>query len=461
MSILRFPDGFLWGVSTSSYQIEGAVAEDGRGESIWDRFSHTPGKVRNGDTGAVATDHYHRWREDVAIMAELGVSAYRFSIAWPRLFPTGRGALNAAGIAFYDRLVDDLLRHGIEPLPTLYHWDLPQALDDGGGWLNRATGDWFTDYARACFERLGDRVTTWLTINEPWIVGAFGYYDGVHAPGGRDLRSSLIAEHHVLLAHGQAVRAFRGSGRDGRIGIVLNLMPTYPATDSDADGEAALLSDGYTNRWFLDPVLRRAYPRDMVELHEGIVGPLDFIQPGDLEVIGSPTDLLGVNYYSWRLIGAGQDRDLPWVVVPAPPDIPRSEGGWEIVPDRLADLLIRIRADYGDIPLVIAENGTIRNDEPRAEGRVRDVERIRFIRDHLVAAHRAIDTGVRLEGYFHWSLLDNFEWAEGYWPRFGLVHVDYRTLKRTIKDSGRYYASVIEANGLDPEDDAALEAVAG
>jgi beta-glucosidase len=288
-----------------------------------------------------------------------------------------------------------------------------------------------------------------------------GYYDGNHAPGHRDLRESLVAEHNVLLAHGKAVLAWHDIGRSGRIGIVLNLMPTYPATDRDADGEAAELSDGYTNRWFLDPVLRRQYPRDMVELFEGIVGSLDFIEAGDLDVIGSPTDLLGVNYYNWRLIGAGNDRDLPWVVVPAPPDIPRSEGGWEIVPDRLTDLLLRLRDDYGDIPLVIAENGTIRNDGPGAGGRVRDVERIRFIRDHLVAAHRAIEAGVKLEGYFHWSLLDNFEWAEGYWPRFGLVHVDFESQERTIKDSGRYYATVIETNGVDPEDETVLDVAAG
>jgi beta-glucosidase len=461
MSTLRFPDGFTWGVSTSSYQIEGAVDEDGRGESIWDRFSHTPGKIVNGDTGDVATDHYHRWREDVEIMAEIGVNAYRFSIAWPRLFPEGRGRLNPSGIAFYDRLIDALLERGIRPFPTLYHWDLPQALEDRGGWRNRSTANWFTDYARATFERFGDRVTTWFTINEPWVVGSVGHHEGRHAPGLTDLRSSLVTDHHVLLAHGQAVRAYRDLGQGGRIGIVLNLSPTYPATESDADRQAAGWFDGYLNRWFLDPVLRGEYPRDMVELFEGLAGSFDFIQAGDLDMIGSPTDLLGVNYYSWRLAGAGQDRELPWVVVPAPPDTPRSDGGWEVVPDRLTDLLVRIRDDYGDMPLVIAENGTIRNDGPGADDRVRDIERTRFIRDHLVAAHRAIEAGVKLEGYFHWSLLDNFEWAEGYWPRFGIVHVDFESQKRTIKDSGRYYASVIEANGLDPEDETLLEAVAG
>jgi beta-glucosidase len=461
VTTLRFPDGFTWGISTSAYQIEGAVAEDGRGESIWDRFSHMPGKIANGDTGDVATDHYHRWPEDVEIMAELGVDAYRFSIAWPRLFPDGRGRLNPAGIAFYDRLVDGLLERGIQPCPTLYHWDLPQALENKGGWRNRATVDWFTDYARAAYDRLGDRIGTWFTINEPWVVGSVGHHEGRHAPGLRDLRASLVADHHVLLAHGQAVRAYRDIGQSGRIGIVLNLSPTYPATDADADRQAAEWSDGFLNRWFLDPVLRGAYPRDMVELYERLVGSFDFVETGDLVLIASPTDFLGVNYYSWRLVGAGQDRELPFVAVPAPLDVPRSDGGWEIVPDRLTELLVRIRDEYGDVPLLITENGVIRNDGPTADGRVRDTGRTRFIRDHLVAAHRAIDAGVRLQGYFHWSLLDNFEWAEGYRARFGLVHVDFDTQKRTIKDSARYYASVIEANGLDPEDETVIPALAG
>ena len=461
MGRLQFPDGFTWGVATSAYQIEGAVGEDGRGESIWDRFSHTPGRIRDGESGDVAVDHYHRWREDIGIMSELGANAYRFSIAWPRLFPEGGGRLNPAGLAFYDRLVDALLEKDIRPFPTLYHWDLPQALEDRGGWRNRSTADWFTDYARTAFERLGDRITTWFTINEPWIVGDHGHFEGKHAPGMRDLRASLIVDHHVLLAHGKAVRAYRESGQDGRIGIVLNLMPTYPATDADEDREAATRSDGFTNRWFLDPLFRGRYPADMIELLEGLVGELDFIESGDLDLIGSPTDLLGVNYYNWRVIGAGQDRELPFVEVPSGPEVARSDGGWEIVPERLTDLLVRIRDDYGDIPLAVTENGVIYNDEPGADGRVRDTRRIGFIRDHLRAAHRAIEAGVKLEGYFHWSLLDNFEWAEGYWPRFGLVHVDYRTLKRTIKDSGRYYASVIEANGFDPEDESILEAVAG
>jgi beta-glucosidase len=458
MPSIQFPEGFVWGTATSSYQIEGGVNEDGRGESIWDRFSHTPGRIANGNTGDVSTDHYHRWREDVAIMAELGLHAYRFSIAWPRLFPTGRAPLNPKGLAFYDRLVDELLEAGIEPLPTLYHWDLPQALEDQGGWLNRTTADRFTDHAAACFDRLADRVATWFTFNEPWVVGAFGYHEGRHAPGKHDLRSALVAMHHALLAHGNAVRAWRGHGGEGRIGIVLSLMPTYPATDTDADAEAARLSDGYTNRWFLDPVLRGSYPTDMVEVYESLVGQLDFVKPGDLDVIGTPSDLLGVNYYTWRRVSAAEDGDLPWIVVPAGADVPRTDGGWEIVPHCLTDLLVRLRDDYGDLPLLITENGAIYNTVPGPDGRVRDQERARFIHDHLVAAHRGIERGVRLEGYLHWSLLDNFEWAEGYRARFGLVFVDFASGRRTIKDSARYYASVVTANGLDPEDERLLEA---
>jgi beta-glucosidase len=424
--------------------------EEGRGESIWDRFSHD-GRVANGDNGDVASDHFHRWREDIGIMADLGLTGYRFSIAWPRVLPDGAGAVNAPGLAFYDRLVDALLERGIAPAPTLYHWDLPVALDDAGGWLSRDTADRFAEYAAACFAALGDRVTTWFTINEPWVAATLGYRLGLHAPGHTDLAESIRASHHLLLAHGRAVEAFRGGGHKGRIGIVLSLAPTYPARDSDRDRAAVRGSDGYTNRWFLDPVLRGAYPDDMLELFGRVAGPLDYIAPGDAKVIGSPTDVLGVNYYNRRVVRAVEGGELPWSVDRASPDVPVSDGGWEIVPDCLTELLLRLRADYGDIPLLITENGAIFLDSPGPDGRVPDGGRIRFIRDHLVAAHRAIAAGVRLEGYYHWSLLDNFEWADGYRPRFGLVHVDYPSGRRIVKESGRYYASVIAANAVDPD----------
>jgi beta-glucosidase len=450
---VAFPPGFTWGVGTSSYQIEGGVGEDGRGESIWDRFSHD-GRVANGDTGDVTSDHYHRWAEDVELMARLGVGAYRFSIAWPRIQPEGSGRPNPAGIAFYDRLIDALLERGIQPAPTLYHWDLPQGLEDGGGWLGRNTVERFGEYAARCYEAFGDRVRTWFTINEPWVAATLGYRLGIHAPGYRDLRLAVTAGHHLLLAHGAAVRAFRDSGREGRIGIVLSLSPTYPATQTDADRAAAHGSDGYTNRWFLDPVLTGRYPADMLALFERLTGPLDPIRDGDAALIGEPSDLLGVNYYTRRVIAAGDSNDggLPWIVRPAAPDTPKSDTGWEITPECLYDVLTRIRDDYGSIPILITENGSTFLDQPGPDGRTPDVGRIRFLRDHLRAAHRAIDAGVPVEGYFHWSLLDNFEWAEGFRTRFGLVHVDYPTGRRLPKDSFHAYARIIAANALEPAD---------
>jgi beta-glucosidase len=451
MTFLRFPDGFLWGTGTSSYQVEGGVREGGRGESMWDRFSHTPGRVANDENADVTSDHYHRWAEDVAIMAELGLRAYRFSIAWPRIQPTGRGPSNRIGLAFYDRLIDTLLERGIRPCPTLYHWDLPQALDDQGGWLSRETVDRFAEYAAVCFDAFGDRVQTWFTINEPWVASTLGYRLGLHAPGHRDLREAVVASHHLLLAHGAGVRAFRASGRKGRIAPVLSLSPTYPETDSDADREAARGSDGYTNRWFLDPVLTGRYPDDMLALWERLVGKVEAIRDGDPALIGEPSDFLGVNFYHRRVIGAGTSNDggLPWRVVPNDPTVPSTDTRWEILPECLTDLLLRLQADYPRIPIMITENGAVFLDQPNPEGRVHDTGRIEYIRVHLAALHEAIEAGVPVEGYFYWSLLDNFEWAEGFRSRFGLVHVDYPTGRRIVKESGREYARIIRANGLE------------
>ena len=448
--MLTFPDGFLWGVGTSSYQVEGGVLEDGRGESIWDRFSHTPGRVENDDNADVTSDQFHRWREDVGIMAELGVRAYRFSFAWPRIQPDGSGALNQAGLAYYDRLIDALLVHGIEPTPTLYHWDLPQALEDRGGWLERATVERFAEFASHCYARYGDRVRTWFTINEPWVAATLGYRLGIHAPGHRDLGESVRASHHFLLGHGMAVEAFRASGREGRIGIVLSMSPTEPATDSEADRIAAVGSDGYTNRWFLDPVLHGRYPTDMLELWERLTGPLDAIRPDDAARIGTTSDLLGVNYYARRVIAAGTaDGGLPWTVERPSRDVPWTDTGWEITPASLTDLLVRLTPEVGDLPILITENGAVYLDAPRPDGRTTDVGRIAFMRSHLAAIHRAIELGAPVEGYFYWSLLDNFEWAEGFRSRFGLVHVDYPSGRRLIKDSGRAFAAIIAANGFE------------
>jgi beta-glucosidase len=443
----HFPDGFLWGASTSAYQVEGAVDEDGRVPSIWDTYSHLPGKIDGGGTGDVACDHYHRWREDLDLLAELNLNAYRFSIAWPRMH-------DPRGVAHYDRLIDGLLERGIEPVVTLYHWDLPQSLEDGDGWRSRDTVERFAELARTCFEAYGDRVPFWLTINEPWIVGLLGYLHGLHAPGYKDdLRGEATVFHHLLLAHGRAVQEFRASGAQGRIGLAPNLCPHYPASDDPADAEASRASDGYVNRWFLDPVFRGVYPQDQLERYEALLGPLDFVHDGDLETIAQPTDYLGVNYYAPRVIEAVPgDTPWPWrVIVPQGVEttggftdgVARSEAGTPIVPAGLTDLLVRLRDDYGDVPILITENGAVFG-EP-----LHDERRVRFIHDHLAALLDAIDRGVPVLGYCHWSLMDNFEWKLGYAQRFGLVHVDYETLERTPKDSARYYAGIAARNGLE------------
>jgi beta-glucosidase len=454
-----FPESFRWGVSTSAYQIEGAVNEDGRGPSIWDTYSHTPGKIDGGGNGDVACDHYHRWREDLDLIASLGVNTYRFSLAWPRIYPVGSGPVEQRGLDHYDRLIDGLLERGIEPVPTLYHWDLPQALEDTGGWRNRDTAERFAEYAATCFDAYGDRVRTWLTINEPWIIGLLGYLHGLHAPGySDDVLGEVTVFHHLLLAHGRAVQVFREHGSGGRIGPAPNFAPHYPANDDPADVEASWASDGYVNRWFLDPIFRGAYPEDMRARYEELLGPLDFIREGDLETIAQPIDLLGVNYYAPRVMEAVPgDKPWPWrVIVPEgvkttggfTGGVASTEAGTPIVPSGLTDLLVRLHRDYGGVPLLITENGAVFGDEPGADGRVRDVRRVEFIHDHLAAVLDALDQGANVIGYCHWSLMDNFEWKLGYGQRFGIVHVDYDTLARTVKDSGRYYARLAAANAL-------------
>ncbi|MCG0237735.1 MAG: GH1 family beta-glucosidase [Firmicutes bacterium] len=443
---VRFPENFLWGAATAAYQIEGAVREDGRGESIWDRFAHTPGKTYQGQTGDVACDHYHRWEEDVALMRELGLRGYRFSIAWPRIFPEGAGKPNPKGVDFYRRLVEALRGAGITPVATLYHWDLPQALQDRGGWPNRETAYRFAEYARYLFETLGDAIPLWITLNEPWCAAFYGHLTGEHAPGIRDWRAALAAAHHLLLGHGLAVRAFREVGVRAQIGITLLCTHFAPATDAPEDRAADMRYDGFVNRWFLDPVFLGTYPADMVRLYGDLLPP-DLIQPGDLEIIATPVDFLGVNYY-YRSRVAHDEGAGPLRARVVPPTGPVTDMGWEIYPQGLEVLLCRLHQTYGNIPIYITESGMAARDEVGPDGQVHDQERIDYLRAHFRAAHRAMAAGVDLRGYFVWTLMDNFEWAYGYSKRFGLVYVDYDTQRRIPKDSAWWLREVIRTGEM-------------
>ncbi len=440
-----FPDGFTWGVATSSYQIEGAVREGGRGESIWDRFSHTPGRVANGETGDIACDHYHRYREDVQLMRELNVGAYRFSVAWPRILPTGTGAVNEAGLDFYERLVEEVLEAGLDPYLTLYHWDLPQVLDDGGGWLNRRTVDAFENYTDVLTRRLGDRVRNWITINEPWVVAFLGYGIGIHAPGHRSMTEALQVAHHVLLAHGQAMPVIRSNVRDARAGITLNLNHSYAMDpDREADQQAAYNTDIVANRWFLDPVFGKGYPDEL----RGILGADEpTILDGDLASIAAPTDFLGINFYMPGYASATRQSALGEILHPDP-NVERTAMGWPVEPRALTDLLRRVSSEYGPEAIYITENGAAFDGDRVLSGRVSDPRRTAYFEGHLGAVSDAIAAGSPVQGYFAWSMLDNFEWAEGYNKRFGIVYTDFATQERTIKDSGRYFAQVAETNRL-------------
>lgn len=443
----RFPADFLWGAATSAYQIEGSPTADGAGRSIWHRFSHTPGKTWLDQTGDVACDHYVRYREDVALMKEIGLNAYRFSIAWGRIYPAGTGKVNQKGLDFYSRLVDELLRNGIRPNATLYHWDLPEALDDRGGWLNPDIADWFGDYAGTMFDALGDRVHMWATLNEPWVVTDGGYLHGGLAPGHANLFEAPIATHNLLRSHGTAVQRFRGSGaaKASRIGIVVNLEPKHPETDSPENVAATKRSDAYMNRQYLDPVFLGRYPAEMKE----IFGDAWPDRPDtDMRLISQPIDFLGINYYTRKVERFHRDG-LPLRTKHVPqPHAWTTQTDWEVYAPALTTLLLGVKESYGDIPLFICENGAAFADPPKPiDGKVEDPQRVEYYRRHLRAAHDAIRGGVDLRGYFAWSLLDNYEWSGGYSKRFGLVHVDYETQARTIKSSGRYYASVIASNG--------------
>lgn len=443
---LTFPPGFLWGAATAAYQIEGAWNEDGRGPSIWDTFSHTPGKIHNNDTGDVADDHYHRWNKDIELMKTIGLDAYRFSISWPRVLPAGKGVVNPLGLDFYDRLVDGLLASNIQPWVTLYHWDLPQALQDEGGWANRQTAEYYAEYASIVAQRLGDRVHHWITQNEPYVTAFLGHYTGVHAPGIRNLQTALQATHHLHLSHGLGVQAIRSTcSQPVQVGVTLNLHSIHPASQSEADVQAAYRFDGIQNRLFLDPVLRGSYPQDLVDFF-GPIFPAP--QPGDLEIIHTPIDFLGINNY-FRIVIQADPENLEtglreiWLTGREYTEM------WEIYPPGIYEVLSRVWNDYHPAKIYITENGCAITDGVDADGRVRDFRRTRYLRDHLFQCYRAVGDGVPLAGYFVWSLLDNFEWAYGYAKRFGITYVDYATQKRTLKDSGLWYSQVARANGFD------------
>ncbi|PJE95432.1 beta-glucosidase [Streptomyces carminius] len=461
-----FPPDFVWGTATAAYQIEGAANEDGRTPSIWDTYSRTPGKVRNGDTGDIACDHYHLWRDDLAIMSELGVGAYRFSVSWPRVQPGGSGPASAKGLDFYSRLVDGLLERGIRPVATLYHWDLPQELEDAGGWPERATAERFAEYASLVAGALGDRVKTWTTLNEPWCSAFLGYSSGVHAPGRTDQAAALRAVHHLNLAHGLGTQALRAVlPADAQTSVTLNLHHVRSLTDNPEDLDAARRIDGVANRVFTGPMLRGEYPEDVLR-DTAHLTDWSFVREGDTEAIHQPIDFLGVNYYSPTLVSAasgpgshgddghGVSEHSPW---PGADDVafhstpgPRTAMGWTVDPDGMYELLCRVRDDFPGTPVMITENGAAFDDYVNPEGRVVDPERISYLHGHLSAVHRAVQDGADVRGYFLWSLLDNFEWGYGYSKRFGAVYVDYATRRRIPKESARWYAGVVRDNAVPP-----------
>jgi beta-glucosidase len=461
-----FPDGFVWGAATAAYQIEGAATQGGRGPSIWDTFSHTPGRTMNGDTGDVAADHYHRWAEDVGHIAALGLGAYRFSVSWPRVQQGGAGPLNRAGIDFYSRLVDRLLEAGVRPVATMYHWDLPQELEDAGGWPARDTALRFADYAAAVVGAFGDRVHTWTTLNEPWCSAYLGYASGVHAPGRTGPAAALAAVHHLNLAHGLAGRVVREQAPGAQLSVTLNLHVVRPDSDSDADRDAARRIDALANRAFLGPMLDGCYPADLLADTAGVTD-WSFVADGDEKAAAVPLDVLGVNYYStgrvrtWDGVsprsaadGHGSSAHTPWVAADdvdfLPQPGPHTAMGWNIAPGGLTELLLRLNREYPDLRLMVTENGAAFDDVVSHDGAVHDERRVDYLRRHVDAVGTAIDQGADVRGYFVWSLLDNFEWGYGYDRRFGIIRVDYDTLARTWKDSAHWYRRLATTNRLEP-----------
>jgi len=452
MNKIIFPDGFIWGAATASYQIEGAWNEDGKGESIWDIASHTPGKIKNGDKGDIACDHYHRYKEDVQLMKKLGLNAYRFSISWPRIFPSGTGKVNQKGLLFYDKLINELLANEIEPVVTLYHWDLPVSLQKIGGWESLEVVEAYVDYATCIFNHFGDRVKMWITFNEPMVFTLGFYAEGFF--GERNVRGGIMATQYVNVAHAKAVEAYRLSPySDGKIGITLDLSPVYPKTDSSLDKMAVTIVDGVTNRLFLDPVLKASYPRDILRIFKDIFN-LPPIPKEDLQLLkNNPIDFLGINNYFCERVHAEKPGDL--IDIEALLKKEKIEGreysemGWEVYPEGLYDLLMRVDKDYNHPIIYITENGMACKDDKIINGIVQDDDRLSYLKRYFAAAHQAIRDGVNLKGYFVWSLMDNFEWLEGYSKRFGLIRIDYKTQERIWKKSAHWYRNVIAENGFD------------
>ncbi len=446
MSRLVFPEGFIWGTATAAYQIEGGYNEDGKGESIWDRYTHTPGMILNNDTGDIACDHYHLFENDVRLLKELGVKSYRFSIAWTRIFPDGKGKPNKKGMDFYKKLVKLLVDNGIKPTVTLYHWDLPQKLQDIGGWANREVVELYEQYARYVIKELGDMVAFWITFNEPWVTSFIGYWYGGHPPAITDLSLALQAAHNIMLAHGRVVRAFREMGMKGEIGISLNLNPVYPASEDIKDSIAAKRYSDFQNGWFLDPILKGEYPSELLELFSNIA-TLPSINSDDMDIIHTPIDFLGVNNYSFSSIVYDSEK-IPFELTFAETGKAKTDTGWEIYPEGIYDLLLYLHKEYNGIKMLITENGAAFKDSIDEDGKVNDDDRLNYLNSHISQVHQAIEDGANLAGYYLWSFIDNFEWKVGYSKRFGVVYVDYETQKRTIKKSGYWYKKVIENNGI-------------
>jgi beta-glucosidase len=442
----KFKKDFLFGTATSAYQIEGAVDADGRTPSIWDIFSKVPGKTYNGDTGDIACDHYNRYKEDIGLMGKIGIDAYRFSISWPRIFPE-EGVFNPKGMDFYKNLVNELVKRNIKPVVTLYHWDLPLWLYNMGGWLNRDSAKWFVEYAVKIFEELGEYVRLWITHNEPLCASFFSYYEGAHAPGHKDLQEAVKVAHHILLSHAYAVKEFRNFNfKNGEIGITLNQIPAYPATKSREDIDAAFIRDGYLNRWFLDPLFKGSYPEDITKIYENLNTNFDFIKDDDLQEISIKNDFLGLNYYSRELVKYSPDSSLKFKGVSG--KFPKTEMGWEIVPEALYNHILRLRKEYTKIPIYITENGAAFNDRVLKKVEVRDVKRIDYIKKHLLEVAKLNQKGMDIRGYFLWSLLDNFEWQHGYSKRFGIIYVDYKTQERIFKNSAFWYRDLIKSRAI-------------